>query len=84
MADEEAQGAENKKPKRSLGQRIHDRLVAAEVAAEESAGYGWATEAVEAAEAAVVPEHELGPVEKGESEPDEQPPAGTRNAEKPG
>jgi len=44
----------------SLGERIHDRVVAAEVAAEEAAGYGWATEAVEAAEAAVDPGRELG------------------------
>ena len=45
---------------------LRDRLHAAEVAAEEAAGYGWATEAVEAAEAAVNPEHELG---EDESEP---------------
>jgi hypothetical protein len=43
-----------------LRDEIHDRLKAAEVAAEEAAGYGWATEAVEAAEAAVDPKRELG------------------------
>ena len=43
-----------------LRDEIHDRLKAAEVAAEEAAGYGWATEAVEAVEAAVDPERELG------------------------
>jgi hypothetical protein len=41
-------------------QGIHERLMAAEVAAEEAAGFGWATEAVEAVEAAVDPERELG------------------------
>jgi hypothetical protein len=59
-------------PKRKLGERIHDRLVAAQVAAEEAAGYGWATEAVEAAEAAVDPEHELSDKDAGE-EPAEKP-----------
>jgi len=57
---DDAAAAEAKKRKRGLGERIHEHLVAAEVAAEEAAGYGWATEAVEAAEAAVSPEHELG------------------------
>jgi hypothetical protein len=52
--------AGEQKPKESLGRRIHDHLVAAEVAAEEAAGYGSVTVAVEAAEAAVAPEHELG------------------------
>lgn len=76
MASEDtAHDAEEKKPKRSLGERIHDRLVAAEVAAEESAGYGWATEAVEAVETAVDPEHELGPDDKGETGAEERPPA---------
>ena len=53
--------------KATVGERIHrfeeavhDHVLAAEVAAEESAGYGSVTSAVEAAEAAVVPEHELG------------------------
>jgi len=49
-----------------LRDAIHDRLKAAEVAAEEAAGYGWATEAVEAAEAAVDPDREVG---------EEEPPA---------
>lgn len=39
---------------------VHDRLLAAEVAAEEAAGYGSLTAAREAAEAAVNPAHELG------------------------
>jgi len=53
--------------KATVGERIHrfeeavhDHVLAAEVAAEESAGYGSVTTAVEAAEAAAVPEHELG------------------------
>jgi hypothetical protein len=46
--------------RRRVREGIHDRLAAAEVAAEEAAGYGWATEAVEAVEAAIDPEHELG------------------------
>ena len=46
--------------KRTLRERIHDHLVAAEVAAEDAAAYGWVTEAVEATEAAVDPAHELG------------------------
>jgi hypothetical protein len=39
---------------------VHDRLLAAEVAAEEAAGYGSLTAAREAAETAANPEHELG------------------------
>jgi hypothetical protein len=39
---------------------VHDRVLAAEVAAEEAAGYGSLTAAREAAETAVNPEHELG------------------------
>ena len=39
---------------------VHDHFVAAEVAAEEAAGYGSLTAAREAAEAAINPEHELG------------------------
>jgi hypothetical protein len=48
------------KPKHAFGERIREHLRAAEVAAEESAGYGWVTESVEAVESAVNPEHELG------------------------
>ena len=59
MTDEEPQPEE--KPKHGIGERIREHLQAAEVAAEESAGYGWVTEAVEAVEAAVNPKHELGP-----------------------
>ena len=43
-----------------LEEAVHEHVLAAEVAAEESAGYGSVTSIVEAAEAAVVPEHELG------------------------
>jgi hypothetical protein len=50
----------NQPPKHTLGQRIHEHIVAAEVAAEEAAGYGSGTVTVEAVEAAVSPEHELG------------------------
>ena len=39
---------------------VHDRLLAAEVAAEEAAGYGSLTAAREAAETAANPNHELG------------------------
>ncbi len=47
-------------PHHGLGERIHDRIVAAEVAAEEAAGYGPGTAAVEAAEAAADPDREAG------------------------
>ena len=60
------------KPHESLGERIHDRVVAAEVAAEEAAEYGWATSAVEAAEAAADPDREAEEPklkEKGSPEP---------------
>jgi hypothetical protein len=45
---------------RRIEDAVHDRLLAAEVAAEEAAGYGSLTAAREAAETAVNPEHELG------------------------
>jgi hypothetical protein len=45
---------------RRLEDALHDRLLAAEVAAEEAAGYGSLTAAREAAETAVNPDHELG------------------------
>jgi len=55
-------------PKSTLSERLHhaeqvlhDHILAAEVAAEEAAAYGSVTTAVEAVEAAAVPEHELGP-----------------------
>lgn len=60
---------DEQKPKRSLGERLREHLLAAEVAAEEAAGYGWATEAVEAAEAAVEPEHELGDDDSAKKSP---------------
>jgi hypothetical protein len=57
-------------PKHTLGERIHEHIVAAEVAAEEAAGYGARVVAVEAVEAAVDPEHELGhPAEADEAKP---------------
>ncbi|MBV8195168.1 MAG: hypothetical protein JOY80_06530 [Candidatus Dormibacteraeota bacterium] len=59
MSDE-ANDSEKNDHKPGLRERIHEHLEAAEVAAEEAAGYGWATEAVEATEAAVDPKHELG------------------------
>ena len=74
-----AKKPENKEkaPKRPIGERLRAHLLAAEVAAEEAAGYGWATEAVEAAEAAVDPEHELGAEDTSAPEtprhPDSQP-----------
>lgn len=46
---------------------VHDRLIAAEVAAEEAAGYGSLTAAREAAETAVNPAHELGDGDEPES-----------------
>jgi hypothetical protein len=46
---------------------VHDRLIAAEVAAEEAAGYGSLTAAREAAETAVNPAHELGDDDEPES-----------------
>jgi hypothetical protein len=59
-------------PIRRLEDAVHDRLLAARVAAEESAGYGSVTAAVEAAEAAVNPDHEL---QDGEGAADETAPA---------
>jgi len=55
----EEQPKPSRGPIRRLEDAVHDRLLAARVAAEESAGYGSVTAAVEAAEAAVNPEHEL-------------------------
>lgn len=80
--DQSEEPAEDKR-KRSLGQRIHDRLVAAEVAAEESAGYGFAVEAVEAVETAVDPEHELGPDEKSDDGTSSKPPSEAPKPDKP-
>ena len=59
MTDEDL--TPEKTPKHGIGERVREHLKAAEVAAEESAAYGWVTEAVEAVEAAVNPKHELGP-----------------------
>ena len=68
MTDESTDDKDTKKPKEGLGERVRDHLRAAEVAAEEAAGYGWATEAVEATEAAVDPEHELGKDDKRDAD----------------
>jgi hypothetical protein len=45
-------------PHESLSERIHDRIVSAEVAAEEAAGFGSWTTAVEAVEGAADPDRE--------------------------
>jgi hypothetical protein len=55
---------------------VHDRLLAAEVAAEEAAGFGSLTAAREAAEAAANPAHELG----GDDEPEPEPGSDTPKA----
>ena len=57
---------------RRFEDNVHDRLLAAEVAAEEAAGYGSLTAAREAAETAANPSHELSEDEPGaaDSEPD--------------
>lgn len=83
MSDEEPTPEEA--PKHGLGERIREHLKAAEVAAEESAAYGWVTEAVEAVEAAVNPKHELGPQkdEAKQEEPD-TPADETARSEEPG
>jgi hypothetical protein len=47
-------------PEHEKGRLRRDRLLAAEVAAEEAAGYGTLTAAREAAETAANPKHELG------------------------
>jgi hypothetical protein len=57
---------------RRLEDALHDRLLAAEVAAEEAAGYGSLTAAREAAETAINPDHELG--DAGEDKPAADPP----------
>lgn len=60
---------------RRLEDALHDRLLAAEVAAEEAAGYGSLTAAREAAETAVNPEHELGDADEDTpAEPAADPP----------
>ncbi len=59
---------------RRLEDALHDRLLAAEVAAEEAAGYGSVTAAVEAAESAVNPDHELGTDESDAADPAPVPP----------
>jgi hypothetical protein len=49
---------------------VHDRFVAAEVAAEEAAGYGSLTAAREAAESAVNPNREAEAAEAADPTPD--------------
>lgn len=61
---ENADTVPDEKPKHGLGDRIREHLRAAEVAAEEAAGYGFVAETVEAAEAAINPDHELGAHER--------------------
>lgn len=79
MTDEESKPEEA--PKHGLGERIREHLQAAEVAAEESAAYGWVAGTVEAVEAAVNPKHELGPQKHedeqgaGDAPADENPPS---------
>jgi len=52
----------------SLRERLHQRLVAAELAAEGAAGYGPGTELVEAADSAVNPEHATGLEDENDSQ----------------
>lgn len=72
---ENAETDADEKPRHGLGERIREHLRAAEVAAEEAAGYGFVTETVEAAEAAVNPDHELGTHER-KAKREEQPTGG--------
>lgn len=73
MSDEEQTPEEA--PKRGLGERIREHLQAAEVAAEESAAYGWVAGTVEAVEAAVNPKHELGPQKHEDKDADPDKPS---------
>jgi hypothetical protein len=59
---------------RRFEENVHDRLLAAEVAAEEAAGYGSLTAAREAAETAANPSHELSEDEPGPADSDSDPP----------
>jgi hypothetical protein len=61
-------------------QVLHDHILAAEVAAEEAAAYGPVTTAVEATEAAAVPEHELG---DGDDNASNAPPPSRKGRPKP-
>jgi hypothetical protein len=73
-----ATGTAEEHPKgrlRRFEDAVHDHLLAAEVAAEEAAGYGSLTAAREAAEAAVNPDHELGDGESAPAEPAAEQPA---------
>jgi hypothetical protein len=64
-----------KSPLRRFEDAVHDRLLAAEVAAEEAAGYGSLTAAREAVESAANPKHELGGGdEPGDADPGSAPP----------
>jgi hypothetical protein len=53
---------------------VHDRFLAAEVAAEEAAGYGSLTAAREAAETAANPDHELGTGDEPDADSGTDPP----------
>ncbi len=59
---------------RRFEDNVHDRLLAAEVAAEEAAGYGSLTAAREAAETAANPSHELSEDDSGPADSDSDPP----------
>ena len=80
MPDEPREQEPEHEGKKPLGERIREHILAAEVAAEESAGYGAVTTAVEAGETAIDPQHELG---EGPDAPRDAPsePAHTEQAE---
>jgi hypothetical protein len=59
---------------RRFEDNVHDRLLAAEVAAEEAAGYGSLTAAREAAETAANPSRELSEDEPGAADSESDPP----------
>jgi hypothetical protein len=59
---------------RRFEDNVHDRLLAAEVAAEEAAGYGSLTAAREAAETAANPSHELSEDEPSPADSDSDAP----------
>jgi hypothetical protein len=58
---------------RRFEDNVHDRLLAAEVAAEQAAGYGSLTAAREAAETAANPSHKLSEDEASPADPDSDP-----------
>ena len=74
---------QDRKPHQTLGEKIHERVLAAEVAAEEAATYGALTEAVEAVEAAADPEHEAGAHRHHRRDDDADKPAEESSSSKP-